>query len=161
MIIDTKSFAPATPGPTWGCLRLRLRPQIRDGNAADASPNIDFSSFIEINKELERHRWGHVRTMHLPLSTAAALAALVAAGSASHIHRQTGDISCTPLPGANGTLELVILPPSTESVPLGIDQDMLQSVSPDNQQEFIFQNCTSNFMGETPMIGDNFTIYYG
>jgi hypothetical protein len=100
--------------------------------------------------------------MHLRLSTAAALAALVAAGSASHIHRQTGDISCTPLRDANGTLELVFLPPSTESaMPLGIDRDMLQTVGANNKQEFIFQNCTSNFMGETPMIGDNFTIYYG
>lgn len=66
-------------------------------------------------------------------------------------------IDCTPLTGAAGSL--VMTSTSGLNVPLTVANNVLQedNVADGERQEFVFQNCTSTFMAETPTD----TTFYG
>jgi hypothetical protein len=87
--------------------------------------------------------------MLLPFFPSVALAGLVVA----HLPRSddVGTISCTPLSGASGTLEIVGITPVWQRQLAIIDGTLQQDTKNENQQ-FTFENCTSTFMNETALI---------
>ncbi|KIM29697.1 hypothetical protein M408DRAFT_328562 [Serendipita vermifera MAFF 305830] len=66
-------------------------------------------------------------------------------------------IECTPLSGASGSL--VMTSKDGLSVPLKLVDNVLQedNVADGERQAFVFENCTSTFMAETP----SETTYFG
>jgi hypothetical protein len=91
------------------------------------------------------------------------LPSLVAAGSVPRANRPfNGDetIICDHN-NVTGTLVLDTLlsgsplPP----MPLGLNDNILQANS--TEQQFVFQNCTSGFMGYTPSIQNGIAVLYG
>ena len=101
-----------------------------------------------------------------------ALIGLVTAGSVLHIARQQpATVTCTPVSRGTGTLMTFNLPgaPSvlpSGSVPLvtmGPTNGLTNLVADDNnqQQQFVFQSCKSNFIGSNHIVVDNFNIYLG
>lgn len=105
--------------------------------------------------------------MLLSLFPSIVLAGLVAARSVPKVAREdfvvdiVETISCTPLNGASGTLVIKSLqsPDTTSPVPLALVDNVLQKA--DANEQFIFENCTSTFMNETPSNDGGIAVYYG
>jgi hypothetical protein len=102
--------------------------------------------------------------MLLSLFPSVALAWLVAARSVPQVARSDDvqTVWCTPLNGARGTLVIKSLPSAylqLQDLPLGLHENVLKEDDAHEQQHFIFETCTSKFMGETSSNDDG--IYYG
>jgi hypothetical protein len=101
--------------------------------------------------------------MLLSLFSSVVLAGLVAAGSVSHVSR-SDSISCTPVPGATGILQIYLLsntaPPPSSFVGLQMINE-LQQAAGDPGQQFTFENCTSTYMNLTDSSGGLAFVYYG
>jgi hypothetical protein len=95
--------------------------------------------------------------MLLSLFSSIVLAGLVAAGSVSHVPREDS-ISCTPVPGGTGTLQMDN--PAGTPVELQMVNE-LQQVAGDPGQRFSFENCTSTYMNLTTVYAGLTTVYYG
>jgi hypothetical protein len=103
--------------------------------------------------------------MLLSLFCSIVLGGLVTAGSVSHIARQ-GTVACIPVSGMNGTLVITSFPgaPTTlpaNGVPLAIVNNNLQQDNDSLHQQFVFESCTSNYMGLYNTIEGSLSIYYG
>jgi hypothetical protein len=102
--------------------------------------------------------------MLLSLFPSVALACLVAARSVPQVARSDDvqTVSCKPLNGASGTLVIKSLPLAYlqfQDLPLGLRENVLKQDDAREKQHFIFETCTSTFMGETSSNDDG--IYYG
>jgi hypothetical protein len=101
--------------------------------------------------------------MLLSLFSFVVLAGLVAAGNGSHAPR-SDSISCTPVPGATGVLQISPVnganPPPSSYVGLQMINE-LQQAAGDPGQQFSFENCTSTYMNLTTIYAGLATIYYG
>ena len=103
--------------------------------------------------------------MLLNLFCSIALVGLVTAGSVSHVARQ-GNVTCIPVKGVSGTLVITSFQgaPSTlpaSGVPLAIVNGTLQQDGNNLNQQFVFESCTSSYMGLYNTIEGSFDIYYG
>jgi hypothetical protein len=100
--------------------------------------------------------------MLLRLFSSVAFVGLVAAGSIAHVARSddVGTISCTPLSGGFGALKIEGIPPTWERS-LAVIDNTLQNDTINANQQFNFENCTSTFMNEPPVIGEGSAVYYG
>lgn len=93
-----------------------------------------------------------------------ALAGLVTAGSVPQATRSedVNNISCTPLNGAQGSLMLNDISPLSSQLPLPLSLDNALLFNADEPPgKFIFEQCTSEFMNETPSNGGGVAVYYG
>jgi hypothetical protein len=90
------------------------------------------------------------------------LAGLVAAGAPRVTSSDdAGAISCTPLSDISGYLKLVW--PGTQDLSLAVINDTLQKDTANENQQFVFENCTSQFMNasEDPSVDNGSINYYG
>jgi hypothetical protein len=99
--------------------------------------------------------------MLLPLFSFVALVRLVAAaGTISHVPRQSANLICGPIP-YDGLLHLAPLPPNNfPEVALDIVNGELQQVD-GSQSMFSLLPCTTKFMNLTTISGYNYVEYYG
>jgi hypothetical protein len=95
--------------------------------------------------------------MFLALFSSVVLVGLVTVGSVSHVPREDS-ISCTPVQGATGKLQIANLP----DAPVGLQMvNELQQVAGDPGQRFSFENCTSTYMNLPTVYAGLATVYYG
>jgi hypothetical protein len=103
--------------------------------------------------------------MLLTLFCSIALVCLVTAGSVPHVARQ-GTVTCIPVSGVSGPLVITSFQGAPTTLPAGgvpltiVNGSLVQDDNNLNQQ-FVFESCTSSYMGLYNTIEGPFDIYYG
>jgi hypothetical protein len=105
--------------------------------------------------------------MLLSLFSSIVLVGLVAARGVPYVARKRqGTITCSPISNGTGTLVLMSLPRALITLPAGglpltTDGGILCPDGQNLHQEFVFESCTSNYMGLVTTYQGPFVIYYG
>jgi hypothetical protein len=108
-----------------------------------------------------------VRIMLLSLVSSIALAGLVTVGGVPYVtHKRKEAITCVPVSGATGTLVIISLAEAPITLPAGglpltTDGGILAPDGQNLHEEFVFESCTSNYMGLFTTFQGSFAFYYG
>jgi hypothetical protein len=95
------------------------------------------------------------------LSLLFSLVGVVAAASVPRLPKldAVGNVSCTPIMGAAGTLTMQTGLPLQSPVPVSLVNNTLQENN--GTQPFLFHSCISTFMNTTDSQMDGVAVHYG